>query len=76
MCKYSSDKDLNRLIRTLVAGGWVYVRRSKHGQLTTPCGCWRTTVSISPSNVNAAKSLRWDIEAAAKQTKFLGKEKL
>ena len=61
MCKYSSNKELNQLIRRLVAMGWVYVRRSKHGRLITPCGSWITTVSISPRSQNAAKHLKWDI---------------
>lgn len=74
MCKYSSNKELNRLIRVLVARGWTYVRRSKHGQLVTPCGRWNTTVSISPSSGNAAKHLKWDIRKYSKLFNFSGKE--
>jgi len=73
MCKYSSNKELNQLIRRLVAMGWVYVRRSKHGRLVTPCGSWNTTVSISPGSCNASKHLKWDIHKYSKLIKFAGK---
>ena len=76
MCKYSSDKELNKLIRKLVANGWNYMRLSKHGRLITPCGCWATTVSISPSSRNAAKHLKWDISKYAKLFEFSGHERV
>lgn len=74
MCKYSSDKELNKLIRKLVASGWRYEQLSKHARLITPCGCWNTTVSISPGSGNAAKHLKWDIYKYSKLFKFSGKE--
>lgn len=74
MCKYSSNKELNQIIRRLVAMGWIYARRSKHGRLITPCGNWVTTVSISPRSQNAAKHLKWDIHKYSKLIKFAGKE--
>ncbi len=74
MCKYSSDKELNKLIRKLVASGWRYEQLSKHARLITPCGCWNTTVSISPGSGNAAKHLKWDIRKYSKLFKFSGKE--
>jgi len=74
MCKYSSDKELNKLIQKLVASGWQYEKLSKHGRLITPCGCWKTTVSISPGSGNAAKHLRWDIRKYSKLFGFSGKE--
>ena len=73
MCKYSSSKELNTLIRNLVANGWRYKRLSKHARLVTPCGRWSTTISISPGSCNAAKHLRWDILKASKLIKFSGK---
>jgi len=76
MCKYSSDKELNHLIRQLVNKGWTYEHLSKHGRLVTPCGCWNTTVSISPSSRNAAKHLKWDIRKYSKLFNFVGKEYL
>lgn len=74
MCKYSSNKELNGLIRKLVSKGWTYEHLSKHGRLITPCGGWCTTISISPSSRNAAKHLKWDISKYAKLISFTGKE--
>ena len=74
MSKYSSNKELNKLIRRMVANGWTYKQLSKHGRLITPCGSWKTTVSISPGSGNAAKHLRWDIYNYSKLFQFAGKE--
>jgi predicted RNA binding protein YcfA (HicA-like mRNA interferase family) len=64
MCKYSSDKELNKLIRSLVASGWVYIRRRKHGLLKSPNTCFQTTVPGSPSDYRAVKNFKKDIERA------------
>ncbi len=73
MCKFSSSKELNQMIRKLVESGWRYKRLRKHARLVTPCGRWSTTVSLSPRSCNAAKHLRWDILKASKHVKFSGK---
>ncbi len=61
MCKYSSDKELNKLIRKLVTSGWVYVRRRKHGLLRSPDKLFQTTVPGSPSDYRAYINFKQDI---------------
>jgi hypothetical protein len=74
MCKYSSDKELNKLIRGLVASGWVYVRRRKHGLLKSPDKCFQTTVPGSPSDYRAFINFKHDILRVEKVSKFNVKE--
>ena len=64
MCKYSSDKELNKLIRKLVASGWVYIRRRKHGLLRSPDKCFQTTVPGSPSDYRAFINFKKDVSRA------------
>ncbi len=61
MCKYSSDKELNKFVRKLVSSGWVYVRRRKHGLLRSPDRCFQTTVPGSPSDYRAYVNFKQDI---------------
>ncbi len=68
MCKYSSDKELNKLIRKLVASGWVYVRRRKHGLLRSPDRCFQTTVPGSPSDYRAYLNFKQDILRVANKS--------
>lgn len=62
MSKYSSNKDLNKFIRQLVGQGWVYVRRRKHGRLTSPAKRLTTTVPGSPSDHRAVMNFKKDIQ--------------
>ena len=68
MSKYSSDKELNKYIRKLVASGWIYVRRRKHGLLKSPDKCFQTTVPGSPSDYRAYVNFKQDILRATNQT--------
>lgn len=61
--KYSSDKDIHRLIRNLVSQGWQFKRRSKHGRLISPSGA-AITVSTSPGDTKTLQILRSRIRRA------------
>lgn len=67
MCKYSSDKELNKLIRKLVAEGWVYVRKRKHGMLKSRASNTKTTVPGSPSDRRAFMNFKQDIQRLEKK---------
>lgn len=74
MCKYSSDKELNKLIRKLVAKGWEYKRRRKHGLLKSPDKQFQTTVPGSPSDHRAYLNFKHDILRVEKQVETPQKE--
>ena len=74
MCKYSSDKELNKLIRRLVASGWIYIRRRKHGLLRSPDKCFQTTVPGTPSDYRAYVNFKQDISRIENQNQSNIKE--
>jgi len=57
--KYSTCKDVDSLVRSLLATGWRFHRRGrKHGRLTPPSGCLFVTVSCTPSDRRTFLNLR------------------
>ena len=52
MKKYSSDKDINKLVTRMCKIGWRFINRKKHGALITPNGK-KITVPSSPSDRRA-----------------------
>ncbi|AUI65282.1 hypothetical protein C5N92_07530 [Glaesserella australis] len=59
MCtKYSSNKDINQLIKGLVKVGWWFHRRSKHSELWSPDRKQRIFISVSPSDKRAYMKLK------------------
>jgi len=62
MKKFSSDKDINKLVIKLCKLGWGYKNRKKHGALLTPSGK-KITVPSSPSDRRAYKNFSSDIRA-------------
>jgi len=62
MCKYSSDKDLAKLVRKLIGQGWTYERRRKHGCLLHPGGRIKVTVPGSTSDRKALQNFKGDIK--------------
>ncbi|MBA6339603.1 hypothetical protein H4J59_01060 [Colwellia sp. MB02u-10] len=60
MRKFSSDKDINKLVKKLCKLGWEYKNRKKHGALLTPKGK-KITVPSSPSDRRAFKNFSSDI---------------
>ncbi|MDI4667627.1 hypothetical protein AAEU31_02355 [Pseudoalteromonas sp. SSMSWG5] len=60
MKKYSSDKDINMLVRALLKKkGWS-IRQGKHPKLITPSG-FKVTVPSTPSDFRAFKNFKNDI---------------
>lgn len=60
--KYSSQKDIDQLVRSLVRKGWLYWRGRKHGRLQAPFGMTTLTVPVSPSDTHAFQNFRRDVE--------------
>ena len=60
MRHYSSNKDLARFIRTLVAQGWAFRHGGRHNRLESPLGFFVVT-PISPGDHRALMNLKRDI---------------
>lgn len=65
--KYSSSKDLDRIVRVLVRQGWTFSHGGKHGRLLTPCGKCFLTVPATPSCRHAAKNFAGDVKRLLKR---------
>ncbi|AGP86609.1 hypothetical protein I607_14120 [Alteromonas mediterranea U4] len=63
MKKYSSDKDINKLVSRMCKIGWRFNNRKKHGALITPNGK-KITVPSSPSDRRAFKNFSNDIRTS------------
>lgn len=59
--RYSSNKDLHRLVADLVKHGWTFRRGKTHGKLISPRGGW-VTIPSSPSDSRAYENCRHDIQ--------------
>jgi len=60
MKKYSSDKDINMLVRILLKKkGWS-IKQGRHPRLITPSGV-KITVPSTPSDFRAFKNFKMDI---------------
>ena len=64
MKKYSSNKELRRLIRDKVREGWVYWRGAKHGRLRHPKSKRTVTVPCTPSDRRSLDNLRHQLARA------------
>lgn len=62
--KYSSCKDVDRLVRDLVRSGWTFWRGGKHGRLKSPNSTRSLTVPGSPSDQRAFLNFRRDVRGA------------
>jgi hypothetical protein len=63
--KYSSCKEINVLVKSLVGMGWHFRRGSKHGKLCSPSGRLIVTVPGSPSDGRAFRNFKRDVQRAA-----------
>ncbi|SEQ26837.1 hypothetical protein SAMN03080615_00977 [Amphritea atlantica] len=54
---YSSNKDVSKLVKSLVGNGWSYSRRKKHGMLRSPSG-EVITLSLTPSSDESYQNLK------------------
>lgn len=64
---YSSDKELNKLVKELVAEGWTFSKGNGHGKVKTPCGKRIISVSSSPSSHRAISAMRTRIARIKKE---------
>jgi predicted RNA binding protein YcfA (HicA-like mRNA interferase family) len=62
--RYSNDKTVSALVRTLVRSGWQYVNGKTHGKLVAPNGR-RLAVPGTPSDWRANLNFRRDIRRIA-----------
>lgn len=53
MRRYSSSKDINSLIRALLAAGWSYQAGHHHGRIRPPQGRGFVSVPCTPSDHRA-----------------------
>lgn len=65
--KYSGNKDIDALVRSLIQDGWAYRRGTKHGLLTVPSGGRRVTISGSPSDRRTLLNLLRDVRKALQE---------
>lgn len=59
--RFSSDKDVNRLVCQLVREGWLYRRGRKHGKLISPEATGSLTIPGSPSDHRTIHNMRRDV---------------
>jgi hypothetical protein len=64
--KYSSHKEIDKLVRELVRKGWIFWRGGKHGRLRAPSGKDTLTVPVSPSCKNVLKNFAGDVKRAGR----------
>lgn len=62
--RYSNDKTISALVRTLVRSGWQYMNSKTHGKLVAPNGR-RLAVPGTPSDWRANLNFRRDIRRIA-----------
>ena len=62
--RYSNDKTVSALVRTLVRSGWQYVDGKTHGKLVAPNGRM-LAVPGTPSDWRASLNFRRDIRRIA-----------
>lgn len=60
MKRFSTDKDINNLVRDLLSSGWGYQNRKKHTIILSPKGK-RIAVPSTPSDRRAYANFRRDI---------------
>ena len=61
MGKYSKDKDVDTLVRSLLDEGWQPVKRKRHWQVVSPTGT-KLTVPVTPSDGRAFMNFRGDVK--------------
>ena len=59
--RYSSDKNIEALVKQLIKDGWQYFRRRKHGRIKPPQGYPVLTVPCTPGDCRAFLNFRRDV---------------
>ena len=64
---YSTDKNVNELVKSLINQGWTYKRHKNHGKLQTPNRQHTIVLSLSPSDRRVLMNVRADIRRVMRQ---------
>lgn len=56
--RYTTNKDVNKVIQQLVKNDWEFRYGSKHGKLLCPDGIQQITVAMSPSDHRYSTTFR------------------
>lgn len=67
--RYSSSKDVDRLVRSYVRRDWVFRRGAKHGRLSPPGSARFATIPGTPSDCRSLANLRRDLERIERATR-------
>ncbi|PKO41348.1 MAG: hypothetical protein CVU33_00425 [Betaproteobacteria bacterium HGW-Betaproteobacteria-6] len=59
--RYSSEKEINKLVRRLVMSGWEFWRGGRHGRLRAPTGHSTISVPCTPSDHRAVHNFRSEV---------------
>tara|TARA_R110002167_G_scaffold366254_1_gene594009 strand:- start:8129 stop:8329 length:201 start_codon:yes stop_codon:yes gene_type:complete len=65
MNHYSSDKDINRLVRQKIREGWFWEKGGKHGKLHRPDNQRYITVPCSPGDHRASRNFAKELQRLA-----------
>lgn len=60
--KYSSNKDINQVVRKLIRVGWHFQHRGKHNEICSPDGEQRIIFSVSPSDRRSYFKFKRDLK--------------
>jgi hypothetical protein len=60
--KYSTNKDINVIVRNLIRQGWSFSWGAKHGRLRHPLGQLMLTVPKTPSDKRALLNFSRDVK--------------
>ncbi len=60
--RFSTDKEINSIVRKLLRSEWSYKQGRKHGRLLHSDGKRSLTISCTPSDKNAARGLLRDLK--------------
>jgi len=63
--QYSSNKDINKLVRQKIHQGWTWQKGRKHGKLFEPQGSDYITVPCSPSDYRAPRNFAKELARMA-----------
>lgn len=70
--RWINDKDMRSMCAELLRDGWTETNSKKHLKLKSPCGRATINVSVSPSDTNASRNLKRDIERKKKRLAAMG----
>jgi hypothetical protein len=62
MGKFSTDKNIDSLVRELVDSGWTPIKKKRHWQITPPNSNQAQTIPLTPSDGRAFLNFRGDIK--------------